>query len=839
MATAPKTSSNFRDPRKDETRDYKNKPKQRLSWVDKTKNDYGWWKDNIDYYITSSSFQAGFNGVSRDIKILYEIHNGTFPPEWFNYVINPLNTKKTEYQSFPARLRSINIARPVITELEGEYIKRPFNFQVTASGEDAYNSYIEGLTEQLANNLQQHFINELIKKGVAEGDIQNVPTPEKLKEMFETNYKDAEAIDGQRLLDIFMKEKYFFEETRKMFKDWLITGEVYSNKNIIYNDIQYERVSPLDLWYVKSTNTEYIEDSEAVVRRFTITYADVADMFYKDLTVDDLDKLDKGNIWTVANTFFRDYSQSDLNNQNNLNRVLAFHVTWKGSRKVGELTYLDNTTGTIQQMEIDENYKLDKENGDIEINWFWVNEVYEGVKLNNDIYARMRPVPVQRNEMNNISKCKLPYNGRVWSSTHAKAISIYELMLDWVKLYIIAMYKTELLMAKNIDKIVLLDKALIPNDEGWDEDKFFYYAMSTGFALVDRMQLGVDRSWNQYQVLDARLYDSIKEMINLMEWIKQQCYDIVGVSRQRLSNITSSETATNAQSAIFQSTVITEDIFTKFEEFIQKDLQGILDLTKIAYSEGKKSLYYSSDAQYELLNLNPERYCSKDLGVHVERASQSKDTLDAAKNLAQAFAQNGSKPSTVVEILKADNVAKVQQTLKRIEAIEMEQAQAQAEQDHKNQLEQIQQQQAIQKEFEEYKSMFEINQMNAEYDRKEQLAFIDGEIKTNIEQVKLSGNVTGDTNNNGIPDINEIYTHAREREKMYMEDNISRNEHTIKQQELLIKEKESKRKEKETAEKLKIEKYKADKKLEGDKLKAETSLKVAKENKTKSELNKK
>ena len=34
-----------------------------------------------------------------------------------------------------------------------------------------------------------------------------------------------------------MKEKYFFEETRKMFKDWVIAGETYSLKNIVYNDM--------------------------------------------------------------------------------------------------------------------------------------------------------------------------------------------------------------------------------------------------------------------------------------------------------------------------------------------------------------------------------------------------------------------------------------------------------------------------------------------------------------------------------------------------------------------------------------------------------------------------
>lgn len=87
------------------------------------------------------------------------------------------------------------------------------------------------------------------------------------------------------------------------------------------------------------------------------------------------------------------------------------------------------------------------------IEWKWINEVWEGYKIGKEDYLQIRPLPYQRNELNNISRCKLPINGRCYSDDHASNISIYELMIEWVKLFIICNYRLERMIAKSKDKI--------------------------------------------------------------------------------------------------------------------------------------------------------------------------------------------------------------------------------------------------------------------------------------------------------------------------------------------------------------------------------------------------
>src|SRR5690606_15762096 len=121
----------------------------------------------------------------------------------------------------------------------------------------------------------------------------------------------------------------------------------------------------------------------------------------------------------------------------------------------------------------------------------------------------------QRNEMNNISACKGPYNGKNFSDDHAENISVLEIGLPFQIMYIIVTRALELTIAKSKGKIVLLDKNVIPTKDGWDEDKFFYYSEALGWGLIDRTKIGVDKSFNQYQVLDLTLFDSIQQLIEL------------------------------------------------------------------------------------------------------------------------------------------------------------------------------------------------------------------------------------------------------------------------------------------------------------------------------------
>lgn len=755
-------------------------PLQILSEAEKTED---WYKDNIEFRIS----RAGFMGSSsmaeagKDLRLLYEVYNNKFPLKWFDHITNPLSAKVEAHKSFPAKIRPVTILRTNIDLLLGEYPRRPFVYNVENLGESGYNQYTQRLQKQIEDNLTQWFINATLNEMKASGQQltpeqmqqlqQNPPVPEDIKKEFGTTYKDAIAIKGQKWLRRAIREKNVKKKLHKMFKDWLIAGQCYSYKGVSNEELEYERISPLNLRFDKSSDSDFIEDGEWVVCRRMNTVADIVDRFYSKLTEKNHKFLDNQN-WYGTPMAMYDGLSSFYGEDGN--KVPLYHVQWKGRRKIGFVSYLDPETYQIETKEVDEAYMVDRSNGEV-VEWKWINVVYEGWRVGDGMgnngeamYFDMQEVAVQRNEMNNVSRCKLSYNGRKYSDLHADNISVLEIGIPFQNMYIITNYTLEKTIAKSKGKILLIDQNAIPNEGDWDDEKFFYYSEAMGYGLLNRNQPGVDKTWNQYQVVDMSLFDQIKQLIDLLEYFKQQWDDIIGINRQRKGQTYSSDGQGVNERAAFQSTVITDMIFINFEEFQERELQGILDYAKFLTAKGKKGLYNDDMYGTTLMEIDPEDFPNEDLGVFVDGASEHMRKLEEMKQYAQSMLQNNAKPSTVLEVIDSINVAELKQKLRQIERIEQEQAQANAtsEQDHQKELEEIKQR------YMAYESMLERENNEADWDRKDQHDEM-------IENIRGTYNTftfqNGDADANGEPDAQQAQKILLDLQK-HKDDVTQRNE---------------------------------------------------------------
>ena len=233
------------------------KPQQRLSYAEKIKKDNEWGKNVINYYLKHAYFYSEYTskvGAKKDLALLYKIHNNQIPDEWFNPITDPFNVQDPAHKQQPAIIRKTNIARPVIEKILGEYAIRPFSWYVEKIGEEGYNKYLDQLTDKLHDNIKQHFLNGLDPAifEQAQQEQREVPIPEKIKESMDDSYIDSEVLDSNKLLKHVVESTYFFEKSRLMFKDFTIAGEEYSQKDVRDAQIEYERISPLDPWYIKS-----------------------------------------------------------------------------------------------------------------------------------------------------------------------------------------------------------------------------------------------------------------------------------------------------------------------------------------------------------------------------------------------------------------------------------------------------------------------------------------------------------------------------------------------------------------------------------------------------------
>lgn len=751
------------------------RPRQKLKYKDKVKDDYAWCKDVVDYYAGTNNWKT-----DKEIKSLieyYEYYNNQIPDRHFEYLTNPLSSEKDEHTKFPAKIREYTIIRPNIDLINGEYRKRPFVYQVQVNNPDAVSKKKDLEREEILKNLQALFAEEVDPQG------REVETPEQIKKKYNMNYKDQRAIQGQYALDYIIDLLNVKSQIYKGFKDWTIAGMVFSYKGIDKGEIIYKNVNPKHCKWDETV--DFIEDGEYFVWNIGdeyggLTPSKIVDMFYEELTDEQIDDIDK---MTYGNPDFQSFNTN----------IEVMHVVWKSFRLIKVITYIDPLSGEMLEKEVDEafNEKKYMEETGIEIvdkEEYWVNEVWEGYRIGgvDGIYLRMRPIPYQFNTMANRSKCKLPYNGRLYSNRNAENISIIKLGIPFQILFIATMYNIEKLLNKNKGKIIIMDKNAIPNKGGWDTEKFMYYAEALGYMVVDRNQNGVDRSFNQYQVMDMSTIGQVSQLIGVLDAIQTLWDKTLGITPQRKGQgITSSSQVGSTERAVFQSSIISEEIYGRFDEYVQRELRGILDLSKFAWRDGKQAIYLGNDLRSIILDTDPYNYVSSDFGVTVSNSSADKDSMERMKELAQPFAQNGQSPTTILELVNSQNPSKLKEILRNAE----EKTQEMMQQQQMGEQERIQQEAQVKENYAmlEHKMEMAIK----EYERETQMM---------LEQMKLGANVTENPNDEYQNSVEQTKLQL-EREKMLREDDRKRSEAEVKAM---------------------TEKYKADKQLE-----------VAKENKNK------
>jgi hypothetical protein len=725
-------------------------PQQNLS---KSQKDNAWKKACVDALVNSTDFSVSGR---RNYIELYKAYRGDLDEDAYSYMLNPYNTNRDEHKAFPARLRNYNIIKPIIDLFMGEKAKRPFKFMTSVTNDDVYSLKMEEEKRLMDIALQQAVINKMNEMGIPTGVESNEDqTPERVKEFMEKEYQDPRAIRGQRIVNELMKDCDLVEKFQRLFFNALVTGFTVSYKGAYGNQVIYEDLNPEDIDYAKSPDLIYLEDADWVVANRKMTKAQIYDRFYDDLEEDDIEWLEKRSISTpnVLEYLFRD--QEDKRKEiGEAELYNVYHVVWKSRVKIGELTYYDEF-GLEQTMEVDETYKPDKEAGE-SVRWIWVNEVWEGWRIEDQIYLGIKPLRNQRRSMDNPSEAKLPYNGRV------DIMSIAELGLNYQILYNILHYRVELSIAKNKDKIALVEINTIPKRGGWDPEKFMYYADANGYMFVDSTQTGARNEkvpFNQYQVLDMSLGKYIAEQINIMNAVKEEWEELVGVPRYRKGQVMASDSVGTTERAVFQSSVITEEMFRKFERFLEKELEGLIDMARTAWKNGRRISYI--DEEYNLIfdYVDGDEFQETNYGIRVVNSSSESEKVERIREIALALAQNGEQPDMIAAVIGADNYAMIKEKLTEY-VKKREQAQQRAEQ--------------AQKELAQIAEDAETQRQQAEHDLKRELKQVDKE----IAMLKI------DADRNGIPDIIEGEKLALERDKAEMDYDIKKEKNQIEREKL-------------------------------------------------------
>ncbi len=590
----------------------------------------------------------------------------------------------------------MDIITPILMLMMGEKTKRPNQYQVFARNSDYPSQKAQQEFNLWITNIHQMFVNEMIKLGMyipGQTDengqpVQEPDSPEEL-DMKLSNISDWMAIQGQESLDYIRHFNELDRNFRKGFYDWLVTNSVFSYKDVRYDDIIYEIVPADELEYIKSYNSDMLEDGQAAKRTQFMTLNKIIDEFrdIEGMTEEIIADLENwGNSYrestnksfSATEVFYNRAFGGTQSINSNGDDIEVCHLVWKSLQKQLKVSGT-NVLGQTYEYTYDEDYVALEGETVVES---WIGQNWEGYMIGGKHIVGVQPIPISRVSMSNESKTKLPYNGRLFHYREVQQKSIVAKLEPFQKSVNVAYHHLQKVMNKNKDKITILPLSMIPDKPGWDELTTMYYADATGFLFIDDSDPRTMQALQYVKTLDMALSQYIEYIGKMIVQIKSDAEEMCGVNRQRKGESMASDAVGNNQQATIRSVLTTEELFVEYDEFEEKELQGLMDISKFAFVKGKKASYISSDGKIKYLDINPEAYQNIDFGVFVKNGGQEAEKLREFKQSAFAFAQNQMKPSLVAKVVDTDNLAKLVLELEKAEqALEQLQSQqSQAEQ---------------------------------------------------------------------------------------------------------------------------------------------------------------
>lgn len=770
--------------------------------TEKEKRNDGWIKNTMDYF-TNKAYSEYIKNKGTFVKN-YDLIKGILRMEDFYQEphVKSFTEMLTADLQLPSYVKHYSIITTPINELVGEISKRPDTFAVKAFDDDSQSEELQFKTNILQEfviaQAKEKIMGKLAMAGeeIEEEELQQM-TMEEVKDELDSYTSVAEKW-GNHVLTCQKAEFNMKEKSEDAFRDMLISAREFYH---IYEDnsklgFNVEVANPKNVWFLTTPDRKYISDptgrAQGAYVAGTVQVMELSEIIeaIPDITKEEIDHLRSttqeyglagvrdsnlgSNVSPGINSIKYDtydplvlqtrmILESEIGENSDgmrdflgvANSVSSFgykyvvvRAYWISKRKIGKLIYIDEL-GNEQSVLVDENYKSGGMPTEQSLEWGWINEWYQGTKIGYDVY-HVKPYKL-------LTYC--PIIGINYEVKNTQAKSLVDLMKPFQTLYNVCMNQLYKLLEKEVGKVYLTSIRHIPVPKDGDaQDALEVWEMEArnrGVIFIDDSpeNLKSPSSFNQFRDIDLTRTQEIQSRYQLAMQLKSECWELIGMSRQRMGSITASESATGTNAAIAQSYSQTEPLFIAHEYVLGQLYQAIIDAALCIESKKPQSTlsYITSTGESAFVQVNGTDLKFRDLKVFLTNRADDQQMFGELKQLSQAVIQNGGSLYDIIELYSTKSVRQMKKVFKTLKD-KQEALQQQQMQQQQQQLEQQQQQSMAQlqqaKEAQEKQLAHDNYQKELDRLSKEKIAIISA---TGFGQVEAE-----DANANAIPDVLEM-----------------------------------------------------------------------------------
>lgn len=783
--------------------------------TEKQRQSDDWIKETMDYFTNKAYSEYTKN--KRTFAKNYDLVKGIIRPEDF-YEDN--QTKEfidvlTKDIALPKYVQHYSIISTPLNELVGEITKRPDEQRVKAFDDDSRSEELAFKSDLLQQFVVQQARTKILERmGMAgeeepsEEEIQALTLEQIKDELLE--YTSAAENWGNNVLEASKAEYKMKEQSEEGFRDLNIANREFfhiyeDNSKTGFNIIEE---NPKNVWFLTTPDRKYISDptgrGQGAYAAGTIKVMEFSEIIetFPDLTKEEIDHLrdtiqDEGLVEGRESNLFNNTAPGinsitydtydplvlqekmmieaemmDANNSDSLSEFLGLSGNvsafgykfvvcqsyWISKKKIAKVTYEDEV-GNIQTILVDEEYTEGTIPTEINVEWGWINQWYMGTKIGQHVY-HVKPFKL-------LNYC--PLIGVVFDIKNTESRSTVDMMKPFQVLYNVCMNQLFELLKKEIGNVASVNIRRIPRlKDGDNQDALDVWeeeARERGIVFDDDSPENTKAPVTNTSVaknLDLTRTNEIQSRYSLAVALKNECWELIGMSKQRLGSISASESATGTQAAITQSYAQTEPVVVAHEYVMNQVYQAIIDASLYIESQKPTSTisYINSQGSSAFVQINGSDLKLRDLKVFVTNRPEDKEAFKSLRELSQAVIQNGGSLHDIIELYSTNSIRKMKKVFRTLkeqqEALQqstIQQNQQKLDQDGAAMEAELQQA----RELEERKMANE--NMNKELDRinKREVAIISA-----LGFGKVEGE---DVDGNGVPDVYDSAKLDLEREK--------------------------------------------------------------------------
>ncbi len=787
--------------------------------TEEEKKDDSWIKNTMDYFANKAYVEYKKN---RETFVKnYDLVKGILRHEdfWETPEVSSFTETLTRDLDLPSYVKHYSILTTPINELVGEISKRPDGYKVKAFDDDSKAEELEFKTQILQQFIiaqaKQRIEANLALQGeeVDEEELQQM-TLEDVKDELDSYTSMAEKW-GNHVLTCAKADFNVKELSEDAFRDMCISAREYYH---IYEDnsktgFNIEVFNPKNVWYLTTPDRKYISDPSGRTRGayaaggvHVMEISEIIETF-PDITKDEIDHLrsslqDYGLINVresnlganvtpgIDSIKYDTFDQAVLQermmiegemkeNNDSLKDFLGLtsnvssfgykyvvvRAYWLSKRKIGKVIYEDEL-GNEQSILVDENYKKGTIPTETSLEWGWANQWYQGVKIGPDIY-HIKPYKL-------LDYC--PIIGIIYEVKNTEAKSQVDMMKPFQVIYNVCMNQMFELLKKEIGNVASVNIRRVPRikdgDAQDDIDLWEQEARTRGIMFDDDSPENTKAPVTNTSIaknVDLTRTNEIQARYSLAVQMKNECWELIGMSKQRLGTISASESATGTQAAITQSYSQTEPQFVAHEYVLGQLYQAIIDASLYVECQKPQSTlsYITSKGESAFVQVNGTDLKLRDLKVFPTNRPEDKEAFKEIRALAQPAMQNGATLYDIVELYSTDSIRQMKKTFKTLKERQEELQNQQIQQKQQE----LEQQQGI--------SQAQIEQAREEHDK--QVAHddlqkqLDRESKERIAIIQATGFgkvESEDLNQNDIPDVLEASRLVHDQENAVRDYNL-------------------------------------------------------------------